>query len=169
MDFTRITPNFAKQLDNNWNKVCDQETRLSGSQDNLVTKYRNDENILGIARRSWRAGQCGETTSKGCPTYQAMASSSQTLAGKDMYPWNYPKLVPQTPSRQPPDTIGFYNIQTFSGLGGDLRWRWKWGISRRCLSPSLQSDCWMNTWMEKSCIKVDTISQIFGELSIHLH
>ena len=120
VDFTWITLNFAEQLDNNWSQVymLSQVTRLSSNQDNLVTKYRNDENILGIARRSWRAGQCGETTSKGCPTYQAMASSSQTLAGKDMYPWNYPKLVPQTPSRQPPDTIGFYNIQTFSGLGG---------------------------------------------------
>ena len=63
--------------------------------------------------------------------------------------------------RHTPDTIGFYNIHPFSGLEGDLRWRWKWRISRKCLSPSLQSNCLMNTRMEKSLIKVDTISLIF--------
>ena len=66
--------------------MLSQVTRLSGNQDNMVTKYTNDKNILGIAKRSWRANQNGETTSRGYPTYQAMASSSQTLAGKDVYP-----------------------------------------------------------------------------------
>ena len=45
VDFTWITLNFAEQLDNNWSQVymLSQVTRLSSNQDNLVTKYRNDE------------------------------------------------------------------------------------------------------------------------------
>ena len=84
-------------------------------------------------------------------------------------PWYHPALMPLTASRHPTATLQvFFNIHAFSGLEGDLRWRWMWKIFRRCWSLSLQSNCWMKTWMEKYLIKVNTISLIFLK-NLHLH